>query len=361
MKRLMIVNTYNQLNFCINLRDSLFKKDDVTLIISDHSRNAKEIASRLRRENFFKNVYYVETLGTGDHRTNYDKVKDFCDITFGTNNRYNYWVSQLNDQYFDELLVFNFTIETYGIFSILSRTNKKLRISRFEEGILSYNTTVIKTKRRELINRIRHMLGKATVDKALDSFYCFYPEVYKGFMNKIKVTPITKDEFASKVIKSIYGLEDNVLEYREKYIFFTSVYDFEGGEPIGEYDLVCRIASIVGKGNLLIKTHPRDIRTLYHDNGFNVDKNSSIPWEAIQLVGDFSDKVFLTVNSTSVLSGSTMAEKPVRTYYMFKLCDISCNPSCQKNAQDIEALLNNEDMRNVLKSVHIAERLEDIL
>ncbi|HEG1241807.1 TPA: hypothetical protein SCN02_002979, partial [Enterococcus faecium] len=56
--------------------------------------------------------------------------------------------------------------------------------------------------------------------------------------------------------------------YKEKkYIFFTSVYDFEGGEPVGEYELVCKIADLVGKDNLIVKTHPRDVRTIYKDNG----------------------------------------------------------------------------------------------
>lgn len=75
-----------------------------------------------------------------------------------------------------------------------------------------------------------------------------------------------------------------------------------------------KVANLVGKDNLLIKIHPRDLRTIYSDNGFNVDKNSLIPWEAIQLSSDFSDKVFLTINSGSVLSGSTMSEKPVKTF-----------------------------------------------
>lgn len=149
--------------------------------------------------------------------------------------------------------------------------------------------------------------------------------------------------------------------YTQKYIFFTSVYDFEGGEPIGEYELVLKVANLVGKDNLLIKIHPRDLRTIYSDNGFNVDKNSLIPWEAIQLSSDFSDKVFLTINSGSVLSGSTMSEKPVKTFYMYKLCNIKENRSCQKNAQDIEALLCKSSMKEVFRNVKIAEKIEDIL
>lgn len=161
------------------------------------------------------------------------------------------------------------------------------------------------------------------------------------------------------ILRNIFKPDNTI--YTKKYIFFTSVYDFEGGNPIGEYELVCKVAKLVGIDNLLVKTHPRDSRTIYKDHGFNVDVNSSIPWEAIQLSGDFSDKVFLTINSGSVLSGSTMSEKPVKTFYMYKLCDIKENKSCQKNAQDIEALLCESSMKEVFRNVRIAEKIEDIL
>ena len=121
------------------------------------------------------------------------------------------------------------------------------------------------------------------------------------------------------------------------------------------------MASLVGKNNLLIKIHPRDYRTIYADHGFNVDENSAVPWEAIQLAGDFSEKIFLTVNSGSVLAGSFMSKKPVRTFYMYKLCNINENVSCKKNARDIENLLKNEDMKAILQKVNVAEKLEDIL
>ena len=75
------------------------------------------------------------------------------------------------------------------------------------------------------------------------------------------------------------------------------------------------------------------------------------------MTGDFSDKVFMTINSGSVLSGNTMSEKPVNTYYMYKLCDISGNESCMKNAHDIEKLLMDDKMSKILKSVKIAERM----
>ena len=139
------------------------------------------------------------------------------------------------------------------------------------------------------------------------------------------------------------------------------MYDFEGGEPIGEYQLVEKIAELVGKDNILIKIHPRDLRSVYSDNGFKVDRNSNIPWEAIQLSGDFSDKVFLTATSGSVLAGSFMAERAVKTYFLCDLCNLDQNPSAQNSVINIKELLENESLKAVLNSVHIAKQIEDIL
>ena len=46
---------------------------------------------------------------------------------------------------------------------------------------------------------------------------------------------------------------------------------------------------------------------------------------------------------------------------MYKLCDLTENEPCKKNARYIESLLKNENMKKILRTVKIAERLEDIL
>ncbi len=46
---------------------------------------------------------------------------------------------------------------------------------------------------------------------------------------------------------------------------------------------------------------------------------------------------------------------------MYKLCNIEGNSTCQKNAKDIEALLTNENMKEILSKVSIANRLEEIV
>lgn len=360
MRKLFIANTYYQLIIAIQMANSVFLGYDNIMLFSDHSKKALETVVQLQRSSIFSECQYIKTKKLLTYESYLQKMREIYSLCFLKENRYSVIFSEMKNKKVDEIICFNFGIEVDAWFSYLSSYNKDLKISRYEEGILSYGTYEgnLYFKRRRIISGIRRLLGKVDFIDAFDKFYCYYPELYKGNWEPVQVPVITSNSKTASDLKKIFNIKHN---YKQKYIFFTSVLDFEGGEPIGEYELVCRVAELVGKDNLLVKTHPRDTRTIYSDNGFYVDENSSIPWEAIQLSGDFSDKVFLTVNSGSVLSGSTMSEKPVKTFYMYKICKIEGNPSCQENAQSIENLLAKDSMKEILKNVRIAEKLEDIL
>ena len=361
MRRLIIANTFYQVIFSMQMKSTVFKDDEVEIIVTDHSKSADVVSLSLKEERIFDAVYFVKTNGSNDNRSVCQRVYDIISISLFKTNRFSYYINRVTNLFFDELVVFNYDMRTYGIYAVLSSYNHSIRVSRFEEGILSYNSETIYTTVRTVIGFLRKVQGKAVIEQGLDKFYCFYPDLYEGVLKASAIPVITQKSCVRKALQNVFNVNNLNFVYKQKYIFFTSVYDFEGGKPVGEYELVCKVANLVGMDNLLIKTHPRDTRTIYVDSGFNVDKNSSIPWEVIQLTGDFSDKVFMTINSGSVLSGNTMSEKPVNTYYMYKLCDISGNESCMKNAHDIEKLLMDDKMSKILKSVKIAERIEDIL
>lgn len=358
-KILIIVNTYYQLIFSIQLKKTLLKNDYTEALLSDRSNGMDSIVEKIRSTGLFNDCHYIRIKGCDQRIGLTQKVKDCIDISLKDNNRYEIYLKDVKSKFFDEFLFFNSDIEIEGIYSCLLKYNKNINISLYEEGLVNYPSDILPTKREKAISLLKKIRKRPSLYTQEFHFYCFYPQLYHGNGNIVKVPLIAKNSDISIFLREIFKPDLNI--YKHKYIFFTSVYDFEGGIPVGEYDLVCKIAELVGKENLLIKTHPRDTRTIYIDNGFNVDKNSAIPWEAIQLSGNFSDKIFMTINSGSVLSGSTMSDKPVRTYYMYKLCNISGNESCKKNVQVIESLLQNDEMGEILKTVKIAQRLEDIL
>ena len=364
-RTLIVANTYYQLIIAIQMSNTIFSDRAITLLLSDHSVNAKKICDNLNTCNVFDRISYICSKDIiYSERTLSDRVKNYIDLTFKDKNRWGFMLDDIREDgnlYFDEMICFNFGTDTYGMFSILSRYNRKIIVSLFEEGALSYGVTAEITFGRRMINSSRRILGKRTIVENMKYFYCYHPEIYNGDLEVVGVPQISKGSECAEILSDVFDLNNREYDYSYKYIFFTSVYDFEGGEPIGEYEIVEKIAKTVGKDNVLIKTHPRDRRNVYIDNGFNVDCNSDIPWEVIQLSGDFSDKVFLTATSGSVLAGSFMSDKPVRTIYLYKLCNLSRNTSAQKSAKDILDLTKNSKLKSVLNSVSIAERIEDIL
>ena len=359
MRRLIISNTHFQTIVAIQLKLTLFAEDQVTLIISDHSRRSEKVADELKKINIFEDVKYIKTREIID---SYNKKQDYIDFfmnSFGKSLFSIFYVDELKNKNFDELIVYNLGYDIFDLHCFLIEFNRKIGVSRFEEGILSYDLREVETKKLHLSTFLRSMRGRRSLYNSRRNFYCFFPKIYRGKYMPIKIPEINRNGECVEILKKIFGyhIEDNM--YTQKYIFFTSVYDFEGGKPIGEFELVKRIADLVGMDNLLVKIHPRDTRTIYKEYGFHIDPNSSIPWEVIQLCNDFSEKVFLTATSGSVMAGSFMSNKPVKTWYLFELCDISDNYAIN-TVNEIKRILSDESIKENLLCVKIAKTLNDI-
>lgn len=361
MKRLILVNTLYQLIVAIQLRNTYFWNDNVYLIVSENTKNAEQITEKLRSLNLFSQVVYIKNKGIIENRTSFDKIKDFIDLSFKDTNRYSFYLEQFNDKYFDEFLCYNFWTDSYGLYSSLCKYNPNIVFSFFEEGLLSYHFNPLDTGRRRFIRNIRGILGKKNVIDAFGNFYCFYPELYHGGLKTKKLENLNPNEKTAEQIRIIFNLQNQIIKYREKYIFFSSIYDLDGDEAIGEFELLLSLADLVGRENLLVKVHPRDTRTIYAENGLKVDENSSAPWEAIQLCGDFRKNVFLTTASSSVLSGCLMLPYSIPTFFLYKLCDIEKNGIASKAASEIERTLSNEKMKDVFSNIKIINKLEELL
>ena len=78
-----------------------------------------------------------------------------------------------------------------------------------------------------------------------------------------------------------------------------------------------KIADIVGKENLLVKLHPRNKVDRFSKYGITTNKTIGMPWEVIQMNNNFSDKVFLTIASGSVLASKLYFGDNIKTYLLF--------------------------------------------
>lgn len=355
-KIIVIVNTYFQLITAIRLKETLWFSCIVNIIISDQSNGSEKIAQNIEKTGIFENVYWIQNKELCKKYDNlYTAFLKAKMILFGIkNNNYR--------EKYDEMVFYNTDIFVHGLYASLIKNNTNLTCSRLDEGILSYTDSIfLGNSRLKYINKLREIFYHDSLRMKTNNFYCFYPGVYEGNLNKIEIPQIDNPKHMGNILKKIFSVKSEMLNIKEKYIFFTSVYDFEGGLPIGETKLVFDIADMVGRDNLIVKMHPRDNRKVFQDRGIHVFENSEIPWEAMQFNNDFSSKLFLTVTSGSVLGANLIIKKSVKSYFLFKLCDLSENESAQNTVHNLRKLqVKSKKFVDNIEIINDIKRLEEI-
>lgn len=363
-KILCVCNTYFQLLTAIQLKHTLLRNDYVAVLVSDHSRNTRQIVQNLKASNCFDAVEFIETksLDYGECGI----IRKITGIFSAQEGKMDCDIRLLDEVIFDEFMYFNNGLSTVAIGERLYNTNNSLICSQYEESILSYDVAAGHgnfhelSKRMKVVYILQMITGKKRVSDLCQKFYCYYPEHYNGRCSTVKIPLLNENEEFKKTISQVFQLDKKKLEYKQKYIFFSSVGDFEGGHPIGEVDLAKRIAGLVGKENLLVKVHPRDDTGAFEKAGLNIDKNFDVPWEAIQLNYDFSNHVFLTATSTSVLTINLLLEKHPKAYFLYPLCDVAGNKAVKPSVEALEKIFH-ENNGLPLSGIYLLKRLNDIL
>lgn len=124
--------------------------------------------------------------------------------------------------------------------------------------------------------------------------------------------------------------------------------------------MVLQIAEMVGKENLVVKTHPRDFRTVYEEAGLMVSRESAIPWEIIQLNHDFSKHIFISLSSGSLVTAMAMLDDNIRGYYLYPLLRGKNKGFDMKYERMIgETLQELHDMRKC-KTVQIVNSIDNL-
>lgn len=357
MNRLIVINTYSQLIVALQMWNTLFRRDQISVIISDHSANSKAVYEKVKTLNVFQKVYYKETKKYCNvNRNLWDKIRCQYHLIAGQS-----LFQDVAEEMWDELLFYNTDPATYILYATLIRSSPGLTASWFEEGIMSYTTAFSKYKKYDVMRIVFAVMGRKSLEKIVTRFYCFYPTEYQGFFETVKIPLIsTSDELIKKALRHIFDISISGKDYSYKYIYFSGVYDFEGGSPIGELDLIYQVAELVGKENLLVKVHPRDRIERFEEKGLLADTNSGVPWEAVQMNYDFEDTIFLTVLSGSVLFMNMMIDRPSQTYMLYPACNIAGNESAMRNARDVEKIVKKGINGDQMKWLHVIEKLEDI-
>lgn len=355
---LFISNTYYQVIEMIQMKLTLFKEAKATAIISDCSNNAEKVLNRLKATGIFDQCYFIRVKEQLHRKkTSLDKIRQIPMFISGNGDVWD----ALQLGCYDEIIYYNQDDIIFSIYAKLYRENPNLKVSRFEESIYSYDSGSWTALKYTAAQVVRKLLGRKNLEEAYSNFYCYFPELYHGDMDVVPVPAISEEHGLADILTKVFDLHFKQDDYKYKYIYFSSVYDFEGNKPIGELDLVKRIAEVVGNDNLLVKVHPRDDAGRFTDTGLNVDTHSNVPWEAIQLGMDFSQHIFLSVNSSSVISATLLQDNPPKVFYMYDLCDIESNSAARKGIESLKRVVFSQFLNDRKNQICVAKKLEDIL
>lgn len=352
----MICNTYFQLIISLQLKFTLFNRDKITIIITDKTPNTKSPAHKLEELHVVDKVLYRETKAYCGKRYAWrDKFQDVYDIVFGDSR-----FLDITDELYDEVIYFNYDLFAMVLFAALYKKNKRIMCSRFEEGILSYNSKMPRYFKYEVGELLRRILLKKSLLEKTERMYCCNPALYEGTLKTVEIPKIKLDGPIGGILMHLFNLKKENLNYENNFMYFSSVYDFEGGESINEIQVVRHVRNVVGNDNLVVKVHPRDTRDVYQKEGFNIDRNSAIPWEAIQLNTDCSEITFITATSCSVLSVNMLLDPMPKTVFVYPCCKLGGNEFAVNTAKSVEKLLLNPDFKKAAKAVHVVHSLDEL-
>lgn len=317
----ILVNTYFQIIIAIKLKTSKYKDDEVDIIISNHSTDSVKIFNKLTNLSIFRKVYYINSKDVEKKR---NRVLDNIHFLLFPNIVLSKLDMNLN--YYDEYIFYNIDKYTYLIYDALKVKNKNLKVIRFEEGYISYLHINLGVSNSYRI--LRKILNKKSFEKSIDINLLFNPDLllYNIDSEVEKIESFDrKDKYCLELINKIFDyncLED---KYNQKYIFFEESF-FCDGKDIDDLTLILKIADIVGKENILVKLHPRNKVDRFSKYGIVTNKTIGIPWEVIQMNNNFSDKVFLTISSGSVLASRLYFGDTIKTFLLY---------NCTNNMSDM--------------------------
>lgn len=318
-RSLIIVNQLFQVMVAAHLRKTILKNEKVDLLLIDSCVGIKEVYKQIGDTTIFNNIY-IEKNET--FKNTFEKITKslyyLFDRKYAYLNEYNFKPSHI----YSKIFINNFTLYACELVQKMS-LNNPVELFRFEEGCGSYLSEFsFVDKRRNFVLKTKNFLSlifnQPQILKLFKGHYFFSPELiqYKTRYNIYGMTnfDFRDKEFQNYIVQAYRMPEEN--EFDRKYIFFEE--NIPDG-TINDFDLVMKIAEKVGKENLIVKLHPRRPIDRFSKYGIKVSKSVGIPWEALLMKYDFSDKVIMTISSSVAFSSRLYFNLSLKTFMLFRV------------------------------------------
>lgn len=289
-----------------------FDNEKTTLVVVDDFSNADRVYERFTELGLFDEVLF------GDYKKLNNKIKFFVSIVFPK--VFEKVTGFENNQYTDL-----YTNNVYGDFeNFVLAYNKNIAVHLYDEGYSSYLAEYLNgfykySPMHELAYSISKLLfRRKLVFDTYSDLYLYDDRLltYKIFIPVKKIVLPMEFELFIKYVNYIFNLDGDLDLYSRHFIMFEESF-FIGKESMADVEAFEWISEIIGKDNLLVKLHPRDIKDRFRERGICTNKHSEVPWEAVVLGMSIKNKVFITFSSGAAINYLFFGLNGYKTIFLY--------------------------------------------
>ena len=338
---------------------TVYSHDIVDITLSDYSKDADIVAYRLSDLKLFHNVQYLQSKDYLYKEKNVQHLLDALFIKSENCTVYKFiWDKNI---VYDLIVYYNIDLILWKICLISIKNGIMPCFMRMEEGLLSYaDLNIVRGYTLNILSKICNLTHQFEIFGSTKTVALYNPDIFddRYGRKKFKIPELKREN--KEIIENlnyVFNYKPKEHNFKKKYIYFSTSTDLDG-HPVGEMDLVMKLAKIVGKDNILIKMHPRDNRTVYKDNGFVVDNISAVPWELIQLNHTFENNVFVSLSSGGIINATAMLNDDIKAFFLFP-CVKGRNKEFDNRVQtEIVSTLNQLKENKIGNNIQIVDNIQ---
>ena len=364
MKKIIgICNTPLILFTFINLINQIREnKIIVDVVLTDESVGMETNADRIKKIGIFRNVYFIKIK---DNYKGGNLLKKVKKIFYIYNIQSDVFDKLIYEERYDEFFYCLNDIISNQLYYILKTRTPLLKTYKFEEGYTDYVSTNKDSIIKLFLAFTSKFHNKGILERDIDGYYTYHPEwihdKYYSISVLKKIVPINKkNESLIDDLNTIFGYSNQATEFQMPYVFLEESFSIDKAK-IDDFAIIKKIVNIVGNDNIIIKPHPRNDKDRFTEIGVRVS-TCRIPWEIIMLNGDFSNTIFISISSGSIVNsigwGINTGKRNVLVYKLLKKKPILCNKSYEdliernieaSNDYQLTAPMTQKELTEILK------------
>ncbi len=323
MRKLIICETPFQIIVSLIIKQQFTKSnDELDLVVTDTFSGSDRILDKIKEEKKFNNVYFVPIKDIILSKTIMQKIKKLIFVLFPSIMLKKRWMKEI--KYYDEIYIGNYDLYTSSLRSFYAFRNYYPKVFMYEEAYISYfpiDEMYPIFGFMKFIEWRNKILGKEKITRSnLDGWLLFEPNklLYNPKCSVFKLDrEICHDPSFIKTVDHIFSVSKVLKNYDRKYIIFEEAV-LANNKDIDDERVFDEIVKIVGRDNAIIKLHPRTSEDRFSKKKIKTLKSDGVPWEALALVGDFSDKVLIAISSSAIPTYKMLIEDKMNAYMLFK-------------------------------------------